>query len=65
MTGKIDDFTIPFMRTADIEKIFKCEEVLKQRALKTYGKDIRTFRLVNNRIEMAVEEESFESDDNE
>jgi hypothetical protein len=53
------------MRTDDIEKIFKFQGGEPPQP-KEYGRGIRTFRLINNRIEMAVEEESFQSDeDNE
>lgn len=51
-----DDIGIPFLRTEDLEVMFggkgNCEDRARTRL---YGEGIRTFRLVNNRIELAVE----------
>ncbi len=40
--------------------MFRLEESKAQTII--YGQDIKTFRLVNNRIELAIDEESFMSD---
>jgi hypothetical protein len=51
-----DELGIPFLRTEDIEVMFGGKSNYEDRArTRLYGEGIKTFRLVNNRIELAIE----------
>lgn len=52
------EFTIPFLKTTDIEGILKFNQEKPQ-----YDLNIKTLRLLHGRLEHVVEEESFHSDE--
>jgi hypothetical protein len=52
------EFTIPFLKTSDIEGILRYKDNHP-----IYDKGIKTLRLIHNRLEHVVEEESFRSDE--
>jgi hypothetical protein len=62
-----NEFNIPYLRTHDIECMFGDVGAPEKSVppAKDYGEGIRTFRMVNNRIEIALEESSFASEEAE
>lgn len=49
------EFSIPFLQTNDLELILTANENTFAKGKKVYGENIKTFRLTNNHLKIAME----------